>query len=150
MGCLLSPNFRVTLTGFQGKRSVSDQMNEAVNYINQLQKNIKELSAKRDELKKPSNSDVENHETKHASSSFTVHLNNGAAGIEITCAFREEAVLPLSNLLELLFQEGLDVVTCLSTEVNGRLLHSVQCEVRVQWFFSSLYIIYIFFKETSL
>ncbi|KAG4907841.1 hypothetical protein AAZX31_20G140500 [Glycine max] len=116
----------------KGKRSISDQMNEAVNYINHLQKNIKELSDKRDKLKKkPSiiNSSPEDHENyKHASSGFTVHQNSGGAvGIEIS-GFSEEEV-PLSKLLELVFEEGLEVVNCLSTKVNGRLLHSLQCEV---------------------
>ncbi|KAE9620998.1 putative transcription factor bHLH family [Lupinus albus] len=70
----------------KGKRSISDHMNEAVNYIKYMQENIKELGAKRDELKKLSTS-------------------------------------------KLLVEERLEVVNCLSTEVNGRLLHSVQCEV---------------------
>ena len=118
--------------GFQGKRSISDQMNEAVNYINHLQKNIKELSDKRDKLKKkPSiNSTPEGHENcKHVSSGFTIHQNSGGAvGIEIS-GFSEEEV-PLSKLLELVLEERLEVVSCLSTKVNGRLLHSLQCEVR--------------------
>ncbi|KAJ1402543.1 Myc-type, basic helix-loop-helix [Sesbania bispinosa] len=111
----------------KGKRSLSDQMNEAVNYINHLHKSIKELSDKRDELKKQLS------KNKQASSSstcsFTFHHNNGAVGIEINSGFREER-LPLSKLLELiLLEEGLEVVSCLSTEVNGRLLHTIHCEV---------------------
>ncbi|XP_050891963.1 transcription factor bHLH118 [Lathyrus oleraceus] len=98
----------------KGKRSISDQMNEGVNYINHLKKNIKELSAKRDELK------------SHASCRFSIHKNNTTVGIEIST--REEGV-PLSKLLEQLLKEGLDVVSCFSIQVNGRLLHSMQCEV---------------------
>ncbi|RDX84576.1 Transcription factor bHLH126, partial [Mucuna pruriens] len=114
----------------KGKRSISDHMNGAVNYIKHMQHNIKELGAKRDELKKLSNySKMENnHEGLHTSCNFTVHENNGVMGIEITSAFREERP-KLSKLLQLLVEEGLEVVSCLSTEVNGRLLHSVQCEV---------------------
>jgi len=105
-------------------------MNEAVNYIKHMQSNIKELVAKRDELKKLSNySNMENsHEGLHTSCNFTVHENNGVIGIEITSGFREERP-KVSKLLQLLIQEGLEVVSCLSSEVNGRLLHSVQCEV---------------------
>ncbi|CAK8573607.1 unnamed protein product [Lathyrus sativus] len=98
----------------KGKRSISDHTNEGVNYINFLKKNIKELSAKRDELK------------SHASCSFSIHKNNTTVGVEIST--REEGV-PLSKLLEQLLKEGLDVVSCFSIQVNGRLLHSVQCEV---------------------
>ncbi|KAL2334540.1 hypothetical protein Fmac_015753 [Flemingia macrophylla] len=115
----------------KGKRSISDHMNEAVNYINHMQNNIKELSAKRDELKKLSKyySYVENtDEGLHKSCNFTVHENNGIMGIEITSGFREKGPR-LSKLLQLLIEEGLEIVSCLSTEVNGRLLHSVQCEV---------------------
>ena len=50
-------------------------------------------------------------------------------GIEITSGFREEKP-KISKLLQFLTEEGFEVVSCFSTEVNGRLLHSVQCEVR--------------------
>jgi len=124
---------------FQGKRSISDHMNEAVNYIRHMQNNIKELGAKRDELKKvSSNSNMENsHEGFHTSCNFSVHENNGVIGIEITSGFREEKP-KVSKLLQLLIQEGLEVVSCLSSEVNGRLFHSVQCEVRSSWFVFNL------------
>ncbi|KAK7380213.1 hypothetical protein VNO78_32716 [Psophocarpus tetragonolobus] len=114
----------------KGKRSISDHMNQAVKYIKHTQKNIKVLGAKRDELKKLSNySNMENsHEALHTSCNFTVHENNGIMGIEITSGFREEKP-KLSKLLQFLIDEGLEVTSCLSTEVNGRLLHSVQCEV---------------------
>lgn len=120
----------VILLEFQGKRSMSDQMNEAVNYINHLQKNIKELSEKRDKLKKKVaiNSSLESRENKHESCGFTVRQNSsGAVGIEIS-GLSEEGV-SLSKLLELLLEEGLEVFCCLSTKVDGRLLHSLQCEV---------------------
>lgn len=114
----------------KGKRSMSDHMNEAVNYIKYMQNNIKELGAKRDELKKLSNySNLENnHEGLHPSNNFTIHENNGIMGIEITSDLRAENP-KLSKLLQLLIEEGLEVVNCLSTKVNGRLLHTVQCEV---------------------
>ncbi|XP_020208943.1 transcription factor bHLH36 [Cajanus cajan] len=114
----------------KGKRSISDHMNEAVNYIKHMQNNIKELGARRDELKKLSNySNTENNqEGLHTSCNFTVHENNGIMGIEITSGSREKRP-KLSKLLKLLIEEGLEIVSCLSTEVNGRLIYSVQCEV---------------------
>lgn len=129
-------------------------MNEAVNYINHLQKSIKELSNKRDELKKLSNDMIPNLENHAYSSSFTIHQNNnnnGAVGIEITSGsgFSEEG-LPLSKLLQLLRKEGqLEVVSCLSTKVNGRLLHSVQCEVQTSPGINIFLIIYHFFFQTK-
>ncbi|AES62639.2 putative transcription factor bHLH family [Medicago truncatula] len=112
----------------KGKRSLSDQMNEAVNYINHLKKNMKELSYKRDELKKLSNPSLKNK--SHVSCSFTIHKNNRTVGIEISTktGFIEEGA-PLSKFLEQLMRYGLDVVSCFSIQVNGKLLHSVQCEV---------------------
>ncbi|KAL2324468.1 hypothetical protein Fmac_023526 [Flemingia macrophylla] len=112
----------------KGKRSMSDQMNQAVNYINHLQKNIKELSNKRNGLKRKlsMNPCLQSHETKHASRGFTVHQNSGALGIEIS-GFTDEG-FPLSKLLELLLEERLEVVSCLSTQINGKLLHSLRCE----------------------
>ncbi|XP_027923562.1 transcription factor bHLH118-like isoform X2 [Vigna unguiculata] len=128
--CYASLRSLLPLHFIKGKRSISDHMNEAVNYIKHMQNNIKELVAKRDELKKLSNySSMDNsHEGLHTSCNFTVHENNGVIGIEITSGFREERP-KVSKLLQLLIQEGLEVVSFLSSEVNGRLLHSVQCEV---------------------
>ncbi|KAE9617205.1 hypothetical protein Lal_00034540 [Lupinus albus] len=112
----------------KGKRSISEQMNGAVNYIKQMQENIKELGAKKDELKKLTNSKLNNHVNNHSSSPFTIHENNGIVRIEVTIGFIEEKH-KLSKLMQLLLEEELDVVNCLSTEINGRLFHSVHCEV---------------------
>ncbi|KAI4351853.1 hypothetical protein L6164_006161 [Bauhinia variegata] len=113
----------------KGKRSISEHMNEAVNYIKHLQKNIEELTGKRDELRKFYNSNPENHESKRNSSSFTIHENNGRVEIEIASGLGEEP-FRISELLELLLEEGLEVISCLSSKVNGRLLHSLRCEVK--------------------
>ena len=126
--------------GLQGKRSISDHMNEAVNYIKHMQNNINELGAKRDILKKLSNSKLENIESNHASCNLNVHQNNGILRIEFTSGLREEK-LKLSQLLKLLAKEGLEVDSCFTTEINGRLLQSVMCEVYT--FFSLSYKHYI-------
>jgi len=114
--------------GLQGKRSISDHMNEAVNYIKHMQNNNKELGAKRDELKKLSNSKLENIESNHALCNLNVHQNNGILRIEFTSGLRKER-LKLSQLLKLLAKEGLEVDSCVTTEINGRLIQSVMCEV---------------------
>ncbi|XP_057446339.1 transcription factor bHLH118-like isoform X2 [Lotus japonicus] len=113
----------------KGKRSLSEHINEAANYIKHMQNNLKELGAKRDELKKLShNFMLENHESNNTTNNFTVHENNGILGIEITSDFKEES-LKLSKLLHLLHEEGHDVVNWFSTELDGRLVYSVQCKV---------------------
>lgn len=96
-----------------------------------MKNNINELSAKRDELKKFSiNSKMENIDQCNliASCKLNVHENNGILGIEITSCLRDERI-KLSKLLKLLLEEGLEVDSCVTTYVNGRLLQSVQCEV---------------------
>lgn len=109
-------------------------MNEAVSYIKYMQNNINELGAKRDKLKKLPYSKLDNLECKNTSYNFSVHENNGIVGIEITSCLREER-LKISELLHMLLQEGLEVLSCFLTEVNGRLLYSVKCEVRSPFFF---------------
>jgi len=119
--------------GFQGKRSISDHMNEAVNYIKYLQKKIKETSAKRDELKKLSDfsSVASPSGCSNKSSSSSVALQPYPGGIEIT--FDSDLMgrdLPLSRVLQVLLEEGISVINCVSTKVNERLFHSVQTEVQ--------------------
>lgn len=126
----------------KGKRSISDHMNEAVNYIKYMQNNIKELGAKRDELKKKKklsnyyhHHDNNDKPTSSTNRYFTLHeSDSGVLGIEITggaaAAAGEEEGVTLSEILGLLVEEeGLEVLSYLSSKVNGRLVHSVQCEV---------------------
>ncbi|XP_031260641.1 transcription factor bHLH36 isoform X2 [Pistacia vera] len=118
---------------FQGKRSMSDQMNEAVNYIKHLEVRIKELGVRRDELKKSSNSS--SHGSESGSSDQSVCQSNiivrqSLVGVEVVygCGYWEQG-LPLSRVIEILLDEGLRVVNCISTKVSDRLLHTIQTEV---------------------
>lgn len=118
------------LMGFQGKRSISDHINEAANYIKHLEKKIKELSSARDVLKGLSNLSTTDQGQGNTSqpSCFTIHPCCGGVEIVISSGFREES-FPLSKVLELLLEEGLTVLNCTSSKVNERFLHTVQCEV---------------------
>ncbi|MED6152191.1 hypothetical protein PIB30_089506 [Stylosanthes scabra] len=154
----------------KGKRSIPDQIKEAVNYINQLQNNVKELTAKRDKLKKLSSSSIittnslahvvvaenphdKNHVAAGSSASFSVQLNDIGADddegmIELACCCnysysreREEQVVPLSKLLKLVLQEGLHVVSSLSTQLNNAtLIHTLHCQVHSDPLLSTIYI----------
>ncbi|KAK4836839.1 hypothetical protein QYF36_000599 [Acer negundo] len=126
----------------KGKRSMSDHMNGAVYYINDLKNKIKELSDKRDELiKRVSNSSASSSRRESAGGSRNDHdqppincvmIHPCFGGLEIvissTSFMREQGFL-LSMVLEIMIKEGLDVVSCLSTEVNEKLLLTIHTKV---------------------
>ncbi|KAK1576729.1 hypothetical protein Q3G72_016039 [Acer saccharum] len=126
----------------KGKRSMSDHMNGAVYYINDLKNKIKELSDKRDELiKRVSNSSASSSRRESAGGSRNDHDQSPSncvmihpcfGGLEIvisiTSFMREQGFL-LSMVLEIMIKEGLDVVSCLSTEVNEKLLLTINTKV---------------------
>ncbi|PRQ59968.1 putative transcription factor bHLH family [Rosa chinensis] len=131
----------------KGKRSTSDHMNEAVNYIKHLQNRIKTLDAKRDEFKKfpKISTDVDRRCTTGSSlnsdkvnlpSCFTVQPSSGGVQILVSGGFREDGLplISISSVLEILLGRGLTVVSCVSSQVNERLLHTIQIEVYQFWF----------------
>nr|WAK86104.1 transcription factor bHLH58 [Nothapodytes nimmoniana] len=120
----------------RGKRAISDHMHGAVNYIQQLQKNIEELCIKRDELKKFSKSSANGDGQNHGSldecfPSITVESCLG--GIEILISIDCMIVgFPISRVLKFLLEQGYAVVSCLSTNVNDKLLQTIRLEVNDQ------------------
>ncbi|KAK8685177.1 hypothetical protein V6N13_041185 [Hibiscus sabdariffa] len=117
----------------KGKRAISDQMNGAMSYIKDLQKRVDELSAKRDELKKVSFDSEGFHRGGTSSSvafpsSVVVRQSLDGAEVVVSTGLGGQA-LNLSRVLQLLLEEGLDVVNCISTRVDGALIHTIKLKV---------------------
>ena len=118
---------------FQGKRSISDHVQEATNYIKDLQNGIQELSHKRDKLKSLNTSGSSNcvapPQNPHSRASDSIIVRSSSVGMEvmINTAFTEG--LPLSRVVNVLTGEGLSIISCISSKVNERLLHTIESQV---------------------
>ncbi|KAG8381428.1 hypothetical protein BUALT_Bualt06G0121000 [Buddleja alternifolia] len=120
----------------KGKRSVSDHMHQAVNYIKHMQNNIEELQKKRDRLKKlsnPSSSNIDADQDQNLTINDPlncVNVNLCLDGVEILIrsSLSEEAGFLLSKVLLDLIERGLNVISCVSTRANEQSLHKIQIE----------------------
>ncbi|KAI7728119.1 hypothetical protein M8C21_028621 [Ambrosia artemisiifolia] len=120
----------------KGKRSTSDHMHQAVNYIKHMQEKIKVLSVKRDRLKKfveagvpgPSTNTEKNKLMKLLPNTVSITSSNGGVHILVNSCSLEHG-FPLSRVLKAISDEGYNVISCSCTKVNQRLIHSIQTEV---------------------
>ncbi|CAE6177509.1 unnamed protein product [Arabidopsis arenosa] len=111
-----------------GKRSTADQVNGAVNYIEYLQRNIKDISSKRDDLVLLSGRSFgsSNEQDWNQISNHTVIIRPCLVGIEIVFSVLQT---PFSSVLKVLREHGLCVLGCISSSVNDRLIHTLRAEV---------------------
>ena len=101
-----------------------------MNYIRHLQKRAEELSEKRDRLKRlPNKSTANDNGSK-------VFPSTSQKDISVTIETSEERVRvilrggwSLSKALDVLIQEGLTITSCISTNVNERLIHTIESKV---------------------
>lgn len=123
---------------FQGKRSISDHVQEATNYIKDLQKGIQELSDKRSKLimKKNLNTSagssncVAPPQNPHPGASDSIIVRSSSVGMEVIINTDFTEGLPLSRVVDVLIGEGLSIISCISAKVNERtLLHTIQSQV---------------------
>lgn len=149
----------------QGKRSTADHVSQAVNYINELQNKIKELTEKKNRLRTSISGTVTAHPTTEECTSslssslstcscvddnhITVMVMPCLVGIEIIisyCLERNKSSC-LSRVLQILVQEErLSVVSCLSTRMPQRFVHTIVSQVKLFksyhiWVLSSLKIL---------
>ncbi|XP_074317964.1 transcription factor bHLH118-like [Silene latifolia] len=120
----------------KGKRSTSDHLAEAVNYIKDLEKNVKELGEKRDKVKASigSTSSKEKGGVGGSSNSTpspgTVVLVPRLGGLDIEInVWYENQVFSLSTALHVIHEEGLGIASYTSTKIDDRLVHNIVCEV---------------------
>ncbi|KAL8049769.1 hypothetical protein ABFX02_06G040700 [Erythranthe guttata] len=115
----------------KGKRSTTDQIDEAAKYIRYVQNNIKELGIKIENLKRWS---TKNESEKGNPSKIlpvvnvNVTVQTCSAGVEVLISTSGD-ILALSRITQLLHQQGLTVVSCSFTKFDGRLLYTIQSEV---------------------
>ncbi|PKI38968.1 hypothetical protein CRG98_040642 [Punica granatum] len=120
----------------KGKRSISDHIYQAIGYIKNLQRKIQVLSDKRDEMKRVSDSKkIDDPKTNKEESprprghQDVVTIEPCIGGIEITISTDLKQGVALSKVLGFLIREGMTLISCASTVVNERLLHSIKSEV---------------------
>ncbi|OWM75661.1 hypothetical protein CDL15_Pgr021826 [Punica granatum] len=121
----------------KGKRTISDQLNVALDYINQIQRNIKKLETERARLKKINNElkgDADaglGYQEVMSTGSCSISVQPySSGGVEIVVhSSHEEKPLPLSGVIQVLVDEGMDVVCCASTQVNDAIVHTIQSKV---------------------
>ncbi|XP_010442686.1 PREDICTED: transcription factor bHLH120 [Camelina sativa] len=121
----------------KGKRAMSDHVNGAVTFIKDTQTRIKELSARRDELKRETG-DPTTSQTRSGSGSgssrsepATVMVQPCVSGFEVVVTSSASGLeaWPLSRVLEVLHEQGLEVISSLTARVNERLMYTIQVEV---------------------
>ncbi|CAN0841590.1 Transcription factor bHLH36 [Linum grandiflorum] len=130
----------------KGKRSVSDHIHQAANYIKHQEEKIKELKVKRDELEKTCNviptttgnssasasnssANNHNHDEDEDKSAVIISVTTCLIGIEVTLEICEFSV-GVSTIVGALADEGLNVVSCISARVNHGMVYTIKAEVR--------------------
>lgn len=118
----------------KGKRSISDHIHGAVNYIKHLRKRIDELDSRKEDLKDMRSVPLQRGDSSSCSSSRGVIVRPCLDGVEIvfSIGLKENQRLTLSRVLQILVRDGVSVVNCHYTTANDRIFHTIQAEVKDQ------------------
>lgn len=124
------------------KHTLSDQLLEAVKYIDHLQDTLIELEKRRDMLSlsstvKPFSSSTCVYKTLQASQAGpsnitetfpTIRVSKFSSGIQVTAnTFKNQ--IDFSSLLSLLEEAGVEVVSAASTAINDRVFYNIQLKL---------------------
>ncbi|RWR86582.1 transcription factor bHLH118-like protein isoform X1 [Cinnamomum micranthum f. kanehirae] len=137
---------KLTLLSFliMGKRSISDHMNEAANYIKHKQKKIQELTEQRDGLRRVVSTSSIRRCSLKINGSFSlpsVAVRRCLDGVEVVIGKVQLLDgVPLSMVIQVLEGEGLAVISCVLTNLNVQSAYTFQCEVGV---FTDIYCVVI-------
>nr|XP_010326593.1 transcription factor bHLH125-like [Solanum lycopersicum]XP_010326594.1 transcription factor bHLH125-like [Solanum lycopersicum] len=117
----------------KGKRSASDHMHAAVNYIKYLQKNIQELDNTRKCIISLDNQNKSSTIVDiFQQNNNCVTVNKCEDGMEILINVNnsnKEDIFSLSKVLRWLLKQGLNVVSCDNSKKDERTLIRIQCQV---------------------
>lgn len=110
-----------------------------MNFIKDTETRIRELSARRDELSRETGHEshpdpAETGSELGKSIPASVIVQPCVSGFEVVVSSNSSGpqALPLSRVFEALQEQGLDVISSLTTRVNERLMHTIQVEVWLQ------------------
>ncbi|CAH8279300.1 unnamed protein product [Arabidopsis lyrata] len=128
---------QLPLKYIKGKRAMSDHVNGAVNFIKDTQTRIKDLSSRRDELMREIGDPTSRTGSGSGSGSSrsepaSVMVQQCVSGFKVVVSSSASSGLeawPLSRVLEVLHEQGLEVISSLTARVNERLMYTIQVEV---------------------
>lgn len=111
-------------------------MNEAANYIKHQQKKIKEMTERRDALRRIVLPPSLDPAALHMNGDFpapSVAVAPCLVGVEVMIASGSLLDgVPLAMVIQVLEEEeGLPVLSCVFTNVNEQLIYTLQCQVRI-------------------
>jgi len=122
----------------RGKRTVSDQVLEAVNYVRHLQRKVQYLSAEREKMKAncDQNAKVAMEKFVNKTPPFeesdrecpALKINSGSSGVQIWTNSLEDEIV-YSDILVELEGGGLEVVSAASSTINNRVYHTIHAKV---------------------
>ncbi|KDP25548.1 hypothetical protein JCGZ_20704 [Jatropha curcas] len=113
----------------KGKRSVSDHIQEAINYIRHLEDKIQALKDELRELSNSSSTTSKDNILESSDERDALTVKPCLVGVEVVIDTGLRKSFPLSGVLQVLIEEGLSIVSCSSTKVKERMLHTIISQV---------------------